>query len=192
MYSDELSFSRGTPQGEIISPFFFDVGIYDMALFILLGVLINYADDSSSALISARTQQLLIENARLSADSMVNFCKLNFLSLNSSKSVIMQFRNPTGACSNFSPYVPISGKSVACLSTTKLLGLFISDNFSWQTHADYDYVIGKLNSAVFLVSNLLKTVHEKQLLMFYYAHAYSMQYGIVMWGGSESALSGCS
>jgi hypothetical protein len=99
---------------------------------------------------------------------MLNFCNLNFLSLNTSKSVILQFRNPNAAPSNVSPYVPVDGKSVACLSATKLLGLYVSDNFSWQVHADY--IVGKLSSAVFLMSNLLKTVHEKQLLMVYYAY----------------------
>jgi Reverse transcriptase (RNA-dependent DNA polymerase) len=186
VYSEEMNFTRGTPQGGIISPFIFDVGIYDMALFVLLGVLINYADDSTSV-ISARTTELLFENARLSADSMLNFCNINFLSLNSSKSVLLQFRNPTGAHSNYSPYVPVAGKSVACLSVTKLLGLFVSDNFSWQAHADY--VIGRLSSGVFLMSCLIKSVHLDQLLMVYYAYSYSiMQYGIVFWGGSVSAL----
>ena len=119
-----MSFSRGTPQGGIISPFVFDIGIYDMALYVLFGVLLNYADDSTS-LISARSSELLYANARLSADSMLNFCNLNFLSLNSSKSVILQFRNPNAAPSNFSPYVPVDGQSVACLPTTKLLGLYV-------------------------------------------------------------------
>jgi len=119
---------------------------------VLFGVLINYADDSTSVL-SARTTELLFANAKLSADSMLNFCNLNYLSLNSSKSVILQFRNPNSAPSNFSPYVPIDGRSVACLPTTKLLGLYVSDNFSWQVHADY--VVGKLSNAVFLMSNML-------------------------------------
>jgi hypothetical protein len=51
---------------------------------------------------------------------MLNFCNLNFLSLNSSKSVLLQFRHPNAASSNYSPYVPVDGKSVACLSTTEL------------------------------------------------------------------------
>jgi Reverse transcriptase (RNA-dependent DNA polymerase) len=47
VYSQELGFSRGTtPQGGIISPFIFDVSIFDMSLFVLFGVLINYADDT--------------------------------------------------------------------------------------------------------------------------------------------------
>jgi hypothetical protein len=166
--------------------YFTYIGIYDMAIYILLGVLFNYADDSTT-LISAHTTADLFVNARLSAESMHDYCSRNFLSLNSSKSVIMQFRNPTGARPIFSPYVPISGKSIACLSTTKLLGLYISDNFSWQAHADY--VVGRLESAVFLVSNLLKVVSTKQLRVVYHAYSYSIiQYGIIFWGSSESAL----
>jgi Reverse transcriptase (RNA-dependent DNA polymerase) len=186
VFSDELHFSRGTPQGGIISPFVFDIGIYDMAMYILLGVLFNYADDSTT-LISARTTTELFVNARLSAESMHNYCSQNFLSLNASKSVIMQFRNPTGARPLCSPYVSLSGKSIACLSTTKLLGLYISDNFSWQAHADY--VVGRLESAVFLVSNLLKVVSKRELRVVYHAYSYSIiQYGIIFWGSSESAL----
>jgi hypothetical protein len=125
----------------------------------------------------------------LSAGSMLQYCLMNFLSLNSSKSVIMQFRNPTGARSNFSPYVPLDGSSIACVSTTKLLGLHVCDNFSWQVHADY--VTGKLESAVFLMSNLLKIVRLQELLLVYYAYSYSiMQYGVVFWGASEAAMQG--
>jgi hypothetical protein len=131
-----------------------------MAIYILLGVLFNYGDDSTS-LLSVRTTSDIFVNARLSAESMLNFCSWNFLSPNSSKSVIMQFRNPTGARPICSLYVSLSGKSIACLSTTQLLGLYISDNFSWQAHADY--VVGRLESAVFLVSNLLKLVSKKEL-----------------------------
>jgi hypothetical protein len=67
--------------------------------------------------------------------------------------------------------------------------LFVSDNFSWQVHADY--VIGKLESAVFLMSNLLKVVRLLELMLMYYAYSYSiMQYDIVFWGASEAALQG--
>jgi hypothetical protein len=154
-----------------------------MALYVLLGVLLNYADDSSS-LLSARTTELLFENARLSAELMLQFCTLNYLSLNSSKSVVLQFRNPTGARLNYSPYVPVAGRSVACLSTTKLLGLYVSDNFCWRAHADY--VVGKLESAGFLMSNLLRIVRLRELRTVYYAYSFSIMHGIVFWGASEA------
>jgi hypothetical protein len=55
------------------------------------------------------------------------------------------------------------------------LFLYVSDNVNWQAHADYE--IGKLESAVFLMS---KIVRLKELLLVYYAYSYSiMQYGIV-------------
>jgi hypothetical protein len=54
-----------------------------------------------------------------------------------------------------------------------------------------DYVIGKLESAVFLMSNLLKVVCLQELLLVYYAYSDSiMQYGIVFWGASNAALNG--
>jgi hypothetical protein len=71
--------------------------------------------------------------------------------------------------------------------TTKFLGLFICDNLSWKVHGDY--VIEKLNSAVFMISSLMKRLDQKHLLMVYYAYAYSlMQNGINFWGCSKVVL----
>jgi hypothetical protein len=91
---------------------------------------------------------------------------------------------PSDICPNMRARCPKSlGKSIACLPTTKLLGLYISDNFSWQTHADN--VVGWLESAVFLLSNLLKVVSKRELRVVYHAFSYSIiQYGIIFWDSS--------
>jgi hypothetical protein len=69
IYSDELPVERGTPQGGIISPFAFDVGIIDMPLIVYIGLLLNYADDSSS-LIAAASTLALFRGAHLASDLM--------------------------------------------------------------------------------------------------------------------------
>jgi len=74
VFSDELHFSRGTPQGGIISPFVFYFGIYEMAIYILLGVLaLIMLMIRLPSLISERTTSELFVNARLSAESMLGF-----------------------------------------------------------------------------------------------------------------------
>lgn len=78
-----------------------------MAICVVLGVLLNYADDSST-MISAPTNELLSLEARGCAVLMAEYCAHNFLTLNGLKSVIMCFRNSQQS----SPYVPLNGKSV--------------------------------------------------------------------------------
>lgn len=95
----------GTPQGGIISPILFVGGIHDMSLWIVCALLhSNFADDSSS-LISGETNDLLFREARLAAGCMTGFCDANFLQLNASKSVMLQFRHPTAPARRFSPLV---------------------------------------------------------------------------------------
>ena len=181
-----VSVDRGTPQGGIISPFLFDIGIYDMAIFVLIGILLNYADDSSS-LISAANNDILFREARASAELMSVYCVNNYLALNASKSVILCFRSSRAKQPMESPYVPINGNSIRCAHMTKFLGLYVCDDLSWKEHGAY--VIDKLNSAVFMITSLSSLLDPKYLKMVYYAHAYSlMQYGVIFWGSSKSVL----
>jgi Reverse transcriptase (RNA-dependent DNA polymerase)/Endonuclease-reverse transcriptase len=119
VFSSFLPVHRGTPQGGIISPFVFDIGIFDMAILVLIGVLLNYADDSSS-LITAPSNDRLFAEARAAADLMRSYCDANFLTLNAEKSVILCFRSGNARLPDLSPYVPINGKSVQC-SHNKIL-----------------------------------------------------------------------
>ena len=178
--------NRGTPQGGIVSPFLFDIGIFDMVLCVIVGILLNYADDSSS-LITASTNEILFREARIAAGMMATYCANNYLSLNGTKSVILYFRSARGRQPAANPYVPIDGKSVQCSGQTKFLGLHLTDTLSWKNHGSH--VIDKLNTAVFMISSLKKQLDERHLLMVYYSFAYSfMQYGIVFWGCAKSVV----
>jgi len=67
-----------------------------------------------------------------------------------------------------------------------ILALFVSETFSWREHSEH--VVGKLESAVFFINSLCKTVNEAQLKMVYYVWAYSiMSNGIFICGGSVAA-----
>jgi hypothetical protein len=178
--------NRGTPQGGIVSPFLFDIGIFDMAVCVIIGALFNFADDSSS-LISAPSNEILFREGRASADLMVANRLNNCLTLNGLKSVILCFRSSRARQPLESPYVPVNGKSVQCCHVTKFLGLYLCDGLNWKEHGAH--VIDKLNSAVFMIStisSLMSLLDEKYLLMVYYAYAYSiMQYGVMFWRTSN-------
>ncbi|XP_059480862.1 uncharacterized protein LOC132199839 [Neocloeon triangulifer] len=186
VYSEELLLERGTPQGGIISPFGFDVSIGDMPVHVAVGLLLNYADDSSS-LVFSRTTCGLMKEAQLAVNLMSDFCRDNFLTLNQTKTVVLNFqlRRPVLDRDNFN--LTLNGENLTESDVTKFLGLYLAHNLKWTEHSDY--VVGKLNSAVFLINNLMHSVDEKYLKMVYYAYCHSiMSYGIVIWGGSNRAL----
>jgi exonuclease III len=186
VFSELLSIQRGTPQGGIISPFLFDVAVIDLALALLVAFVTCYADDTTALVVASNTSDLFA-NAQMAAQFMSDYCRDNYLSLNSAKTAIMCFRSPYSSRHLSSPYVNISGKSVECVQSAKLLGLYLMENLSWADHGNH--VIGKLSSAVFMVNSLRKSVDDKYIKMVYYAHAYSaMQYGVIFWGCSPSVL----
>jgi hypothetical protein len=122
---------------------------------------------------------------RLSAVSMLNFCSLNFSSLNSSKSVLLQFRNPNAAPSDVSPYVPVSvGKCMLTIglraiprrysdypdaytgwnvvstvgSTISFLGVIIFVYIIWEAYVSQRLVFRPYNMPTSILSNYNKVV----------------------------------
>ena len=183
VFSSEVSVVRGTPQGGVLSPSLFVGGVCDMLLYVLIGFTVNYADDTSS-LLSAPTNEELYQNARLSAEMLQEFCEANFLTLNASKSVLVQFR---GQKQNVSPQIDLAGQLIQCADHAKFLGLHVRQDCKWDDHAQY--VSGRLHTTVTMLNGLKGNVDEKSLLNVYYAHANSiMSYGIVIWGASDGAL----
>jgi hypothetical protein len=103
--------------------FLFDIGIFDMVVFVIIGTLLNYADDSSS-LISAPTNEHLFREARAAAGLMEAYCANNCLTLNGLKSVILCFRSSRVKQPIESPYVAIND----------LYNLFISQSQAYYTY----------------------------------------------------------
>jgi hypothetical protein len=68
VFSSFLPVTRGTPQGGIISPFSFDVGIFDTALYVSIGILLNYVDDSSNMVAAPTSAWLYIAKRGLRLD----------------------------------------------------------------------------------------------------------------------------
>jgi hypothetical protein len=181
VYSSEVEVACGTPQGAILSPLLFDAGVLDMPLMVVLCILTQYADDSTALVASGTVASLVRE-----AQSMARYCADNFLTMNASKSVLLQFK-PSSATNESSPYIQIDGKSIAKVKSTKLLGLYVCDTLGWREHGEQ--VVGSLESAVFLINSLRGTVSLAQLRNVYYAYAFSkIQYGIIFWGGSDRVL----
>ncbi|CAB3374456.1 Hypothetical predicted protein [Cloeon dipterum] len=144
----------------------------------------HYCKISAKQTGGAVTTNQLYQNARLSADMLQHFCEANFLVLNASKSVLVQFR---GRKQNEYPQINLAGQIIPCAEQAKFLGLHVRQDCKWDDHAQY--VSGRLHTTVTMLNGLKGNVDEKSLINVYYAHANSiMSYGIVIWGASDGAL----
>jgi hypothetical protein len=59
---------------------------------------------------------------------------------------------------------------VQVAQSTKYLGLYLTENLSWQVHGEF--VVAKLHSAVIMIKSLIQCIDRKYLLRFYYTYAY--------------------
>lgn len=116
---------------------------------------------------------------------MSTYCKNNHLALQQSKTVLMHFHSSRTKLSS-SPLVRLDGKSIACVSTNKILGLNITDTLDWSTHIDT--IAARLSSGCFMLRKLKLSVSTSSLLLVYYAHIHSLlSYGVLFWGSSHHA-----
>ena len=111
---------------------------------------------------------------------MYKTSQLNKLSLNLSKTVIMNFWSSN---TNFS--ITVDGSPIPVVSHTKFLGVHLDSELSWHIHLNT--LIEKIQTNKCLLSlgrNLLDTYSLKNI---YYAHIHShLIYTITAWGSMAS------
>lgn len=75
------SILKGVPQGSILGPSIFNVFMNDIFCAVRDGLLFNYADDNTT-LVMSNSIQGVIDNIKLSSDSMISWCTENQMEAN--------------------------------------------------------------------------------------------------------------
>jgi Reverse transcriptase (RNA-dependent DNA polymerase) len=179
--SERLISDMGVPQGTILGPTSFISYSNDISLRIMIAILILFADDSTM-LVKGKTSQEVNTNTVQVNDDFVEFARDNLLTINASKTKIMQMH--TYQTKHIvPPELAISGTSVEVVKNCRLLGVTISDTMNWLPQCEK--VVNKLRSVTYLFTILRDTVSEESLKLVYYAYAQSqIMYSIVIWGAS--------
>jgi putative lipoic acid-binding regulatory protein len=153
-----------------------------MPLFILIALLILFADDPN-AIIKGKNFHEVNGKTDIVNKDFVNFAENNYLKINGSKTKVLQMHT-WQIRKLVPPQIQINNINVEVHNTGKLLGVHITDTMSWKEQCDK--VSNKLRSFTYLFTILCKIVSTPTLRTVYYAYAQSqILYSIVIWGGSS-------
>jgi hypothetical protein len=179
--SDVAKCSMGVPQGTILGPVGFSVYDNDFSLKVVIACLYLFADDSS-VVVRAKTYSELNSKTEIANQNVVDFSKDNFLRLNAKKTNMLHIHTAqTKHIENNN--IKIDDEEVSLAKVGKLLGVKITDTFSWKTHC-VD-VASKLRSTAYRFSMLRANLTLDALKKVYFADVQShILYTIIIWGGS--------
>ena len=151
---------RGIPQGRALGPLLFLVYMNSLPSTITVGVLLQYADDTT--LICSRpnpAQVAAILNHQL---KLINTLLVeNQMQLNAGKSCGMWFCSPCGKLSRSLPNITVNNITLKATNTQKYLGLIFDCHLTWKDHVakvckkmSYDLYLVNSNRRVLLQSSL--------------------------------------
>ena len=149
-YSDKFEITYGTAQGSCLGPLLFIIFCNDIHLLPLYGHLILFADDTT-LINSQKTNGLLHFTMEHDSRILSEWFKVNQLSLNISKMVLMQFW-PTHSQWD----IKTDGQAIPNVNEHTFLGVHIDNKLNWNK--DISMLYNKLQAnkhLLWLATNLL-------------------------------------
>jgi hypothetical protein len=199
--SEELTITKGVPQGSILGPVLFLVYINDLCNASLnKGEIITFADDTV-LLFRGESWEEVVRNSQDGFDTVAEWMRHNLLTLNAGKTNYVCFsinkRTTPGPDSTKIVYHRCRGTEVlqrgcSCQSLERrdvvsYLGVAVDENLCWRQH-----VIGltkRIRKLIYIFRQLRSVVPVEQLRMVYYALCYSLVgYAIMGWGGAARTI----
>jgi hypothetical protein len=184
-YSKETTINIGVPQGSIIAPLLFILYINDISLSSKQGNLTIFADDTTQFLTNDRTNNSEETDKNNNAvKEIFQWVSSNKLSINKSKTVLLQFHPNNASHQLSSPLIYLNGKSIVPQDNTKFLGIMIDNRLKWDVHINM--VCKKISSGCFLIKRMMQICDLATAKLVYYAYIHSrLTYGILLWGLSK-------
>lgn len=132
-----------------------------------------------SILVEASDSEELEEKIKKIFEEMKKWCNKNKLILNESKTNIVQFR--TNANTSISNSATFTEQRVP---EAKFLTVHIDQFLCWNKHAEY--LIPKLNSAIFGIKRIRNIANERTAMLAYHGMFHSIiSYGTLIWGNTS-------
>nr|XP_054594642.1 RNA-directed DNA polymerase from mobile element jockey isoform X1 [Nothobranchius furzeri] len=181
--SDSVVCSTGVPQGTVLAPFLFTIYTADFSYNTTQCFLQMFSDDS--AIVGLIRDGDDKEYRRLTQD-FVDWCQLNYLQINASKTkeLVVDFRRHKH--SSLQP-LSIQGMDIEIVDSYMYLGVHLNNKLDWNHNSDALYRKGQ--SRLYLLRRLRSFGVVGPLLKTFYDSvvASAIFYGVVCWGSSISA-----
>jgi hypothetical protein len=178
--SDLVECNLGVPQGSVLGPLFFIIHTNDINYLLHDILLILFADDTT-LLVSSSCPELLSVTANFVLNRIRDWCNYNKMSLNPGKTKCMLFN----VQKNMVPRIQINNSEIEIVTKFKYLGFELDDKITHKSHVKS--VVSRLKRfkhITFKINNFMTVFSARS---FYYGMIFSsMQYGILVWGGTLS------
>lgn len=182
-FSDYETIEMGVPQGTILGPLLFIIYINDMLNEMPENSILSYADDTAIITTGKDWKEIEYKMNKFLYE-IAKWLALNKLSLNTDKTVYMEFGNNCNSTPK-NLNININGIKINRVDNTRYLGVIFDSNMKWDVHINTIY--RKTKYLTFTFYNLAKIMSTDNLRMLYYALFHSIAtYGILAWGGAYS------
>ena len=178
--SDLKSISCGVPQGSVLGPLLFIIYINDLAYNCKEGIFRIFADDTGIFCHSHDLNSLIVK-AKIVLKHIMEWFKLNKLTLNISKTCFIIFRSNRYNSINIPDSITYDNITIFRESQAKYLGLILDEHLNWNAHiTDLCNKLKRLFPTFYNIRSYLNEDHIKTL---YYSMIHSrINYSCIVYG----------
>lgn len=183
--SPKQTMTCGIPQGSVLGPLLFLIYINDLPNCSKILTFRIFADDTN-VFASTRDPKSLEALINSELKKVKEWCDINKLSINFSKTNYMIIKSPRKGNTNFN--ITLQNTDGSCHSLErkdhiKYLGVLIDESISWKYHISY--ICSKISQNNGIISKLRHYLSIHQLKQMYYNLIYPyISYAILAWGSA--------